>query len=215
MSTRGRPRGFDRDAALKTAMILFWEHGYEGTSLSMLTSAMGITSTSLYAAFGGKYQLFCEAVELYNSVDHSPTDAALKESTARGAVEAMLRMNADAYVDPDTPRGCMVVLAGLNLATGNEHIGRYLAECRRKDYAKLLERVERGIAEGDLPQGIDPSTVTSYSLTIMHGLSIQARDGYTREQAHAIIDAAMMGWDELVREGSEDAQEGAVANAEL
>ncbi|MFD0772755.1 TetR/AcrR family transcriptional regulator [Streptomonospora algeriensis] len=206
MSGRGRPRLFDKEAALRTAMVLFWEHGYEGTSLSMLTSAMGITSTSLYAAFGSKERLFREAVELYNSVDNSPTDAALQEATARRAVEAMLRKNADAYVDPDTPQGCMVVLAGLNLTADNEHIGRYLAECRRRDYAKLVERVERGAAEGDLPRGVDPSALASYSLTVLQGLSIQARDGCSRAQAHAVIDGAMLGWDELVRRAESGVQ---------
>lgn len=112
----------------------------------------------------------------------------------------MLRLNADAYVDPETPRGCMVVLAGLNLGTGNEHIGRYLAECRRKHYVKVLERVEVGITQGDLPHGIDPSVLASYSVTVMHGLPIQAWDRCTPEHAHAIIDGAMMGWDELVRQ---------------
>lgn len=213
MPGRGRPRRFDRDMALRTAMMLFWEHGYEGTSMSMLTSAMGITPTSLYAAFGGKDQLFREAVELYNSVDNSPTDAALEETTTRGAIEAMLRMNAEAYIDPETPQGCMVVLAGLNLATGNEHVGRYLAECRRRDYTKVLERVERGITEGELPQELAPSVVASYSLTVLHGLSIQARDGCTRDQAHAIIDGAMMGWDELVRRVGETTQNSADGNA--
>lgn len=87
----------------------------------------------------------------------------------------------------------MVVLAGLNLGSGHDHIGRYLAECRRSDHTKVMQRVERSIEEGDLPQGVDASALVSYCLTVMHGLSIQARDGCTHEQAHAVIDAAMLG----------------------
>ena len=54
----GRPLGFDRDAALQQAMLLFWRHGYEATSVNDLTNAMGITPPSLYTAFGDKKQLF-------------------------------------------------------------------------------------------------------------------------------------------------------------
>ena len=65
MAARGRPRGFDRDSALRCAMLLFWERGYEATSISDLTAAMGINSPSLYAAFGSKEALFRESIELY------------------------------------------------------------------------------------------------------------------------------------------------------
>ena len=57
MAARGRPRTFDREDALRRAMEVFWEHGYEGASMTELTAAMGINSPSLYAAFGCKEQL--------------------------------------------------------------------------------------------------------------------------------------------------------------
>lgn len=198
MSARGRPRQFDRDAALRTAMVLFWEHGYAATSMTMLTSAMGITSPSLYAAFGSKEELFREAIRLYTSADTSPTDAALTLPTTRAAIEAALRNNADAYVAPETPRGCMVVLAGLNLAADSEHIGNYLADFRRGDQAKIRDRVARGVAEGELPASLDSAAMASYVTTVLQGLSIQARDGRDRDALHTVIDAAMVGWDALV-----------------
>ncbi|WP_460774738.1 TetR/AcrR family transcriptional regulator [Nocardiopsis nanhaiensis] len=194
----GRPRRFDRSAALRTAMELFWEHGYEGTSLSMLTSAMGITPTSLYAAFGSKDALFEEAVELYDSADSSPTVRALELTPTRDAVESMLRRNADAYVDPGTPLGCMVVLAGTNLGRGHEHVGRHLADRRAKDLARVTERIERGVSDGDLPDGLDAPALASYCVTVLQGLSVRARDGCTREEAHAVIDVAMAAWDTVV-----------------
>ena len=194
----GRPRKFDRGAALRTAMELFWEHGYEGTSLNMLTSAMGITPTSLYAAFGTKDALFEEAVELYNAADSSPTVRALELTPTRDAIEAMLRRNADAYVDPDTPLGCMVVLAGTNLGRGHEHVGRHLADLRAQDLARVTERIERGAAEGDLPDGVDAPVLASYCVTVLQGLSVRARDGCGRDEAHAVIDIAMSAYDAIV-----------------
>ncbi|WP_017537468.1 TetR/AcrR family transcriptional regulator [Nocardiopsis halophila] len=199
MAGRGRPRRFDRQAALRTAMRLFWQHGYEGTSLTMLTSAMGITPTSLYAAFGSKDGLFREAVELYSAPEASPTDRAMGAPTAREAVERMLRGNADAYADPDTPPGCMVVLSGINLAEGHEHVGRYLAGLRRADLDKVRARIRRGVEEGDLPAGADPDVLASFAVTVLHGLSVQARDGAGRERLQAVVDGAMAGWDRLAR----------------
>lgn len=198
MPGRGRPRQFDRTAALRTAMELFWTHGYAGTSVSLLSNAIGITSTSLYAAFGSKEAIFREAVELYNTNGTtSPTDNALTAPSARQAVESMLRDNAEAYLDPSTPPGCMVVLSGLNLPPGEERISHHLTKYRGEVYDKVLHRLEQGVADGDLPPKADTTTMASYYVTVLHGLSIQARDGCTRATAHAVIDGAMLAWEGL------------------
>jgi AcrR family transcriptional regulator len=113
MATRGRPRSFDREEALRRAMELFWQRGYESTSIADPTDVMGIHSPSPYAAFGSKEALFREAVELYDAREGEVTRRAFAEPTARAAVEAMLRGNADTFADPATPTGCMVVLGSI------------------------------------------------------------------------------------------------------
>ncbi|MDA3626509.1 TetR/AcrR family transcriptional regulator [Saccharopolyspora sp. WRP15-2] len=199
MPPPGRPRSFDREAALQAAMLLFWERGYEATALSDLTRAMGISSPSLYAAFGSKEALFREAIALYNSAEEAVGEHSLqKHPTARQAIEAMLRDNADAYVDPSTPRGCMVVLSATNCGPDNQRVQEFLAECRESDYRAVHSRLERAVAEGDVPAGADIAAIASFYLTVLQGLSIQARDGCSRETAHAIIDCAMVAWPGLV-----------------
>jgi AcrR family transcriptional regulator len=195
---RGRPRGFDRAAALRRAMELFWERGYEGTSISELTRAIGINSPSLYAAFGSKEALFRETLALFDAHEGAVTERALqREPTARAAVEAMLRDNADMYADPANPSGCMVVVATTTWTPENEDLRTYLMALRQKPFELMRARLERGVDAGELPPGTDVESLAHYYNTVLEGLSIQARDDASRETMHAIIDCAMAAWDGL------------------
>lgn len=180
-------------------MELFWQHGYEGVSVKMLTDRLGITPTSLYAAFGSKEELFDAAIEMYDPPGATPTDHALSIRNVREAVEALLRNNAAAYVDPGTPTGCMIVLSAVNLGVSHHRVGEKLTARRQRDLNKIRSRIQRGQDEGELPPGLDAEQAAGFLHTMLHGLSIQARDGISQEQAVAIVDAAMHGWDGLVR----------------
>jgi AcrR family transcriptional regulator len=198
MAERGRPRAFDRRVALRRAMEVFWEHGYEGTSIHELTEAMGINAPSLYSAFSCKEALFREAVALYGESEGGPLRRALvEEPTARRAVAGLLRAGALAYTDPDKPNGCMIVLAATTYTPKTEGIRDYLAEERRSSTEALRERLERGVADGDLSPEVDTGMLAGYVSTVLHGMSVQARDGVGREELLAVADAAMAAWDRL------------------
>lgn len=199
MTRLGRPREFDRDLALRQAMKVFWERGYEATSLADLTAAMGINKPSLYAAFGCKEELFREAVALYDATDGSVTNRALGEQpTARAAVEAMLRGNAEYYAAPGKPSGCMIVLSAALGAPESAGIRNYLTQLRRRGQDALQQRLERAVAEGELPPGADTAALAAFYTTVLEGLSVQARDEVPRETLHAIVDTAMAAWDSLI-----------------
>ena len=199
MATRGRPRSFDRDEALRRAMEVFWEHGYEATSMSHLTAAMGISSPSLYAAFGCKEKLFREAVAYYNDTLGAKAAAELRERpTARGAISAVLRHHAVVFCDPDNPRGCMIVLAATTSGDDTRSVHEYLAEWRLALETDFRERIERGIAEGDVPSGADAAAVAAFYNTVNHGMAIQARDGADEKKLSSIAEGAIAAWDGLV-----------------
>ncbi|AZW11574.1 TetR/AcrR family transcriptional regulator [Bordetella bronchiseptica] len=191
----GRPRAFDRDAALLAAMRTFWTQGYEGTSIQDLVQAMGVNKPSLYATFGCKEEIFREAIELYDRVEGRATSQSLAQArTAREAVETMLRANARAYAVAEGPRGCMIVLSSLLGAPENARVRAYLADNRLAGETLLKDRLAQGIAQGDLAPTADIAQLAAFYTTVLEGLSIQARDGAGADKLGMIIDAAMLAW---------------------
>ena len=187
MAARGRPRAFDRDDALRRAMEVFWQRGYEGASISDLTAAMGINSPSLYAAFRCKEQLLREAVAHYNEIEGSAAATALRElPTAQEAIAEVLRHNVISFTDPQKPPGCMIVLTANTYTDENRAVHSHLAEWRTALETDFIERIERGITDGDVPAGTDVATVAAFYNTVNHGMAIQARDGADRRSCPAL-----------------------------
>ncbi|MBE1546952.1 AcrR family transcriptional regulator [Mycobacterium sp. OAS707] len=202
MAARGRPRSFDRAHALRQAMEVFWKHGYEGASISDLTSAMGINSPSLYAAFGCKEALFREAVAYYNETEGVDAVKALRElPTAKEAIGGFLHQSAIFYTTPDKPSGCMIVLTATTYTEQSKAVHAHLAEWRIATEHDFRERIERGIAEGDVPAGADAATIAAFYSAVNQGMAIQARDGADRSKLSAVAESAISAWDGLVGQG--------------
>ena len=199
MATRGRPRTFDPEIALEQATNLFWERGYEGTTLSDLADAMGIASASIYACFGSKADLFRQVMERYGTTyGGPPRDALTEHPTAREAVHAMLHATIDQITRADAPHYCMLILAAPTGAVENHAVREFLADIRRSQFTAIKERLDQGVADGDLTvaDGSVPA-VARYYATVVQGLSVQARDGATRDDLEAVVACAMAAWDTL------------------
>jgi AcrR family transcriptional regulator len=200
MSRIGRPREFDRDTAVQRAMEIFWAQGYEATTLADLQKAMGgITAPSFYAAFGSKEDLFREVVELYKKTQGPPILKALSEGrTARASVEAMLWASTESVCGHGTPRGCMIVLSGINCAAANKGVEDFLRGQRALREKVLRQRLRRGIADGDLPDSTDVNGLVSFYTSVLDGLAVRARDGASRKALGDIVKCAMAAWDAVV-----------------
>ncbi|EPY8498050.1 TetR/AcrR family transcriptional regulator [Pseudomonas aeruginosa] len=199
MAKRGRPCGFDREQALRRALDVFWEAGYEGATMAALKEAMGgICAPSMYAAYGSKEALFRSAVELYLSQECQLSKGAFALPTARESIAALLESAAVSYTTEGKPRGCLVDLSTTNFSPANKGVEDYLRDHRRRAARLLRERFARGVADGDVPAGADLDALTSFYSSVLQGLSIQARDGASRQQLLAIGRYAMAAWDSLL-----------------
>jgi AcrR family transcriptional regulator len=195
MAAIGRPRGFDRDAALEAAMLLFWRKGFAATSMSDLCDAMGISSPSLYAAFGSKEALYLEAVEYYARTIGPPVwDKLAEGATARAGIENLLIAWTESLPKSRaTPAGCMALLA----AVGDEWpatIVRVVKKVRLEMLGTLRSRLETAVAKGELPASTDIDGLSRFYLSVFQGMAVQAKDGATSAELRAVAAAAMAAW---------------------
>lgn len=199
MAQMGRPRTFDRDQAIEQAMLLFWEQGYESTSLSQLKASMGggISAPSFYAAFGSKQALFHEAVNRYLSSHGQVTECLWDDTLApRQAIEQALRQSARMQCEAGHPKGCMVSLAVMS-APGEEgaRVLRPLTESRAHTRAGLRHCLARGVASGELAADCDVDVLATVFDSFLQGISPLARDGVHCARIDAAISQVMLLWD--------------------
>ncbi len=175
-------------------MLRFWRHGYEGTAVSDLTAAMGITAPSLYAAFGDKRRLFLAAVDRYvgDPVSaHLLIDAA---STARDAAEALLVNSAIVFTGTDTPPGCLLATAAVSGSPASASVQEALAAIRRDIERRLAARIATAIRAGEVRETTDPQVLAAMVMAVLQGLSTLARDGAPRSRLLAVVDGVMAAW---------------------
>jgi AcrR family transcriptional regulator len=191
---RGRPREFDPDEALASALRVFWERGYEGASMADLTEAMGITKPSLYACFGNKEALFCKALDLYEREKLCYMSRALEAPSARGVAERLLGGAIATHCGENDPQGCLGVISSVACGTEAEPIRKEVIARRASSETALVARFERARAEGDLPEGIDPVALATYLTTVIQGLAVRAGSGAPREALERVVGTTLACW---------------------
>ncbi len=190
----GRPLSFDRDAALEQAMLTFWRHGYETTSIVDLTTAMGVTAPSLYTAFGDKKRLFLEAARRYAGDPDAMAQAIDGAPTAQDAAHTMLTAAATAYTGEATPKGCLLASATASGSAASADVQSAIADIRKSIDGRLRARIDRDIAAGVLPPKTNAAALAGFVMAVTQGMSALARDGVPRATLLAIVEVALQGW---------------------
>jgi len=199
MAQMGRPRNFDRDQAVEQALHLFWEHGYDATSLAQLKASLGggISAPSFYAAFGSKEALFDECVQRYLATYAQVTECLWDENLApRQAIETALRQSARMQCEDGHPKGCMVALGVMSAPSPeNARVADALTQSRARTRAGIVACVERGIRAGQLPDTLDASAMAAVFDSFLQGVSILARDNVPHKVIDAAISQLLLTWD--------------------
>lgn len=190
----GRPLSFDRDAALEQAMLVFWRHGYEATSLGDLTRAMGVTPPSIYAAYGDKKGLFLEAVSRYLSGPVTAGQVIDGAASARDAARSLLEGCAIAFTGETTPPGCLLASSAISCSAAAADVQAELALRRGAIETRLRERIVRAVEDTELPADTDAEALAGHVMASIQGLSTLARDGASREKLLRIAAVAMGAW---------------------
>lgn len=191
---RGRPRQFDVDQALTTAMRVFWEHGYAGASISTLLKAMGISRASLYATFGDKEDLFRKVMELYEKEKTAYMLEALEQPTARRVAEQLFRGTLALQTDTANPKGSMGIVHSVSHAPGDEAIRAFVLERGNFWRGKLIERIIKAQSQGDFSSEIDARSLALSLKAASDGLLVAASTGATEAELQGIVSMFLTMW---------------------
>lgn len=189
----GRPRQFCVDRALGLALQVFWRQGFEGTSISDLTEAMGITRPSLYATYGNKEELFRKALDLYDEAYMGFKYEALDAPSAYLVIEGLLTGLAKALTDPSHPPGGLDVNGSLACSRAADPIRVEICRRRATFEQALRDRLERARKEGDLTPSIKPGELARFVMAVVQGMAVQASAGATRKDLDTIARFALAG----------------------
>jgi len=196
---RGRPRTFSSDDALMAAVAVFAEKGYEHTSLSDLTEAMGINRTSMYLAFGSKEDLFLRAMKAYQAQADAQLTECMSGPSARAGVEALLRAEVEMATGPDRVGVSFITQPPLTHAGASDAVIAGVEACRASVHLKLKDRFDQAVRDGELPPEADTDALGRFYSVIIQGLALDAQHGGTRQQLLRAIDVALAAWPGVLR----------------
>jgi TetR/AcrR family transcriptional repressor of nem operon len=191
-----RTKEFDPDTALQKALELFWERGYEATSMTDLVRHLGIARASIYATFGGKHDLYVKAFERYlQTRDPLVVEALSQPGPALPAVRALVEVYAKESLCDEHRRGCMVVNAAVELMARDPQVARRVEASWDSLETALTSALTRARAQGEISAGKDPRTLARFLLVMMQGIRVLGRahpdPGRLRDataQALAVLD---------------------------
>lgn len=163
-------------------MLLFWERGFEGTSMADLTQAMGLNPSSIYAAFGDKQSLFSHAVKRYMETRARYAEEALAEPTLPKVVRALFDNTVAFLAGSGHPPSCMTLAGAVGCSPNAAPAKDIMTEMRTQNDRAMKERFLLARKAGDLARDVNVDDFTRLISATLAGLSIQATNGATKAE---------------------------------
>lgn len=171
-----RTKEFDPDAALQKALELFWERGYEATSMADLVEHLGIARASIYATFGGKHDLYLKAFERYQQArDPVVVEALSQPGPVLPAVRSLIEAYAEESLCDERRRGCMVVNAAVEVMSHDPQVARRVEAGWDTLEIALTSALTRARAQGEISGDKDPRALARFLLVLMQGMRVLGR----------------------------------------
>ena len=183
-----RTKEFDPDAVLQKALELFWERGYEATSMADLVEHLGIARASIYTTFGGKHDLYLKALDRYlQTRDPDLVEMLSQPGPVLPAIRALVELYAQDSAYGDRRWGCMVVNAAVEVVPSDPQAARRVAASWDTLETVLTSALTRARAQGEIPQQKDPRALARFLLVLLQGIRVlgraQADPGRVRDAA--------------------------------
>jgi AcrR family transcriptional regulator len=190
---RGRPRAYDPDRALASAAEVFWKNGYTGTSLDDLAAATGMNRPSLYAAFGGKRDLYLKTLERYRNQSRDIAKQLLVDDPPLGVyLRRFYKAALDLYLTGETKaRGCYSIGTAATQAAVDPAVRAFLADSIRGTDAFLGELIRKARDRGEIASTASPADLAQLATAILHTLAVRSRAGLSREELNALAAATI------------------------
>lgn len=187
-----RPKEFDVDAALQSALEVFWEKGYEATSMQDLVDAMGIQRASLYATYGDKHALYVAALQRYQRETFDELAAHFAKATSPvAAIREFVQEVADWAAGKHGRRGCLCVNANIELAPHDLLVADTLRDHHQRMETLLAATLQRAVATGELPAKTDCTSLATFLLGTVVAVNVLGKQRATKKQLQAMVDHAL------------------------
>ena len=188
----GRPLQFDPNQVLYSALKVFWQYGYESTSLQDLLSSMGLSKSSFYQAFGNKQQLFELCIQRYREDTLHEIRTALEECDEAWALIRALFMNTIAESEgKEYHWGCLVMNTASEFAQRDLSVAKQVTQTTSAFMELFGEIVSLGQEQGQISNNKSPIQLARYLLSSLSGLHTMLKAGTKREQAEELVDVIM------------------------
>src|SRR6201993_4570393 len=188
---RGRPRCFDLEEGLDPPLLLFWEKGFQNTSLDEIAEAVGVRKPSLYAAFGDKEMLFRKVLQRYSSKLSEPVQALDRYDDIREAIDAFIELGIVGGCSKGHPRGCLLASAFADSTLLPPDLVKVIKALVNQADQAVAQRLKKAVHDGQLPADFDVKGTAKFLITLMHGIALRVRAGESRAALRRTKKAAL------------------------